>query len=235
MELERVNSHFVNNLSQDIFIEEDLIFGFLKSSDLKNTVIKETRKHTIVTQKKVGQETNYIKELYPKTYNYLNANLDRFMNRKSSIYNGKPKFSIFGIGDYSFKPYKVAISGLYKTYHFTLVLPQNEKPVMLDDTCYFIGFEKIEYAVYSIILLNSKITEEFLRSITFSDAKRVFTKDLLMRLDLLKLAQLITRQEIEEQIIFLNDKYTLNVDYSNWAGFLDEMRPEKDKQMTIFD
>jgi hypothetical protein len=235
MELERVNSHFVNNLAQDIRIEEDLVFGFLKSSDLKNTVIKETRKHTIVTQKKVGQETNYIKELYPQTYDYLNGNLSRFMDRKSSIYNGKPKFSIFGIGDYSFKPYKVAISGLYKTYHFTLVLPQNEKPVMLDDTCYFIGFEKIEYAIYSIILLNSKITEEFLRSITFSDAKRVFTKDLLMRLDLLKLAQVITRQEIDEQIIFLNNKYTLNVDFSKWAGFLEEMKPEKDKQMTIFD
>ena len=28
-------------------------------------------------------------------------------------------FSIFGIGDYSFKPYKVAISGLYKTFHFS--------------------------------------------------------------------------------------------------------------------
>ncbi len=235
MELERVNSHFVNNLSQDIRIEEDLVFGFLKSSDLKNIVIEKTRKHTIVTQKKVGQETNYIKELYPQTYEYLNNNLNRFMDRKSSIYNGKPKFSIFGIGDYSFKPYKVAISGLYKTYHFTLVLPQNKKPVMLDDTCYFIGFEKIEYAVYSIILLNSKITEEFLRSITFPDAKRVFTKDLLMRLDLLKLAQLITRQEIDEQIILLNNKYTLNVDFSKWAGFLDEMKPEKDKQMTIFD
>lgn len=235
MELERVNSHFVNNLSQGITIEEDLVFGFLKSSDLKNTVIKETRKHTIVTQKKVGQETNYIKELYPQTYNYLNDNLNRFMDRKSSIYNGKPKFSIFGIGDYSFKPYKVAISGLYKTYHFTLVLPQNNKPVMLDDTCYFIGFDLIEYAVYSIILLNSKITEEFLRSITFSDAKRVFTKDLLMRLDLNKLAQLITKQEIEEQIILLNDKYNLNINFSKWDNFLQEMKPEKIKQMTIFD
>ena len=234
MELERVNSHFINNLSQSINIEEDLVFGFLKSSDLKNSVIKETRKHTIVTQKKVGQETNYIKELYPQTFDYLNTNLDRFMDRKSSIYNGKPKFSIFGVGEYSFKPYKVAISGLYKTYHFTLVLPQNNKPVMLDDTCYFIGFDKIEYAVYSIILLNSKITEEFLRSITFSDAKRVFTKDLLMRLDLLKLSQLITKQEIEEQIIILNNKYDLNVDYTKWSSFVEEMKPEKEKQMKLF-
>ena len=234
MELERVNGHFVNNQSDEIKLEEDLIYGLLKSSDLKNTVIKSTRKHTIVTQTKVGQETSYIQHLYPETYSYLKKNISNFQARKSSIYNGKPLFSIFGIGDYSFKPFKVAISGLYKTYHFTLVLPQNDKPVMLDDTCYFIGFDRIEYAVYAIILLNSKTTEAFLKSITFSDAKRVFTKDLLMRLDLLNLANLISRTEIEEQIIFLNDKYSLNINLSHWNSFIDEMTPKKEKQLSIF-
>jgi hypothetical protein len=234
MELERVNGHFVNNQSDEVKLEEDLVYGFLKSSDLKNTVIKNTRKHTIVTQTKVGQETSYIQHLYPETYSYLKKNISNFQARKSSIYNGKPLFSIFGIGDYSFKPFKVAISGLYKTYHFTLVLPQNNKPVMLDDTCYFIGFNKIEYAVYAIILLNSKTTEAFLKSITFSDAKRVFTKDLLMRLDLLNLAKLISKNEIEEQIVFLNDKYSLDINLSQWDSFINEMTPKKEKQLTIF-
>jgi len=234
MELERVNGHFVNNQSDEIKLEEDLVYGFLKSSDLKNTVIKNTRKHTIVTQTKVGQETSYIQHLYPETYAYLKKNISNFQARKSSIYKGKPLFSIFGVGDYSFKPFKVAISGLYKTYHFTLVLPQNGKPVMLDDTCYFIGFDKIEYAVYAIILLNSKTTEAFLKSITFSDAKRVFTKDLLMRLDLLNLANVISQTEIDEQIIFLNDKYSLNINLSQWDSFINEMTPKKEKQLTIF-
>jgi len=234
MELERVNNHFVNNQSEEVLLEEDLVYGFLKSSDLKNTVIKSTRKHTIVTQTKVGQETSYIQHLYPETYSYLKKNILIFQSRKSSIYNGKPPFSIFGIGDYSFKPFKVAISGLYKTYHFTLVLPQNDKPVMLDDTCYFIGFDKIEYAVYAIILLNSKTTESFLKSITFSDAKRVFTKDLLMRLDLLNLAMIISQQEIEEQIGFLNEKYSLDINPSQWDSFINEMTPKKEKQLTIF-
>jgi hypothetical protein len=234
MELERVNGHFVNNQSDEVKLEEDLVYGFLKSSDLKNTVIQNTRKHTIVTQTKVGQETSYIQHLYPETYSYLKKNISKFQARKSSIYNGKPLFSIFGIGDYSFKPFKVAISGLYKTYHFTLVLPLNDKPVMLDDTCYFIGFDKIEYAVYAIILLNSKITEAFLKSITFSDAKRVFTKDLLMRLDLLNLAKLISKNEIEEQIVFLNDKYSLDINLSQWDSFINEMTPKKEKQLTIF-
>ncbi|MDD3663996.1 MAG: SAM-dependent methyltransferase [Bacteroidales bacterium] len=234
MELERVNGHFVNNQSDEIQLEEELVYGFLKSSDLKNTVIKSARKHTIVTQTKVGQETSYIQHLYPETYSYLKKNISNFQARKSSIYNGKPLFSIFGIGDYSFKPFKVAISGLYKTYHFTLVLPQNDKPVMLDDTCYFIGFDRIEYAVYAIVLLNSKTTEAFLKSITFSDAKRVFTKDLLMRLDLLNLANLISRTEIEEQIIFLNNKYGLDINLSHWDNFINEMTPKKEKQLTIF-
>jgi hypothetical protein len=234
MELERVNGHFVNNQSDEIKLEEDLVYGFLKSSDLKNTVLKNTRKHTIVTQTKVGQETSYIQHLYPETYAYLKKNISNFKARKSSIYNGKPLFSIFGIGDYSFKPFKVAISGLYKTYHFTLVLPQNDKPVMLDDTCYFIGFDKIEFAVYTILLLNNCKTENFLKSITFSDAKRVFTKDLLMRLDLLNLANVISQTEIEEQIVFLNDKYSLNIDLSQWESFINEMTPKKEKQLTIF-
>ncbi|NLK56886.1 MAG: hypothetical protein GX292_04975 [Bacteroidales bacterium] len=235
MELERVNEHFVNKLSEEIKLEEDLIYGFLKSSDLKNRVIKNSRKLVILTQTKVGQETSYIQHLYPKTYNYLKANISSFQARKSSIYRGKPLFSIFGIGDYSFKPYKVAISGLYKTYHFTLVLPQNNKPIMLDDTCYFIGFDKIEYAVYATILLNSEITKAFLKSITFSDAKRVFTKDILMRLDLLSIAKAITQKEIEKQINYLNDNYGLSVNLSQWDSFINEMIPKKEKQLTIFE
>ena len=234
MELERVNGHFVNNQSDEINLEEDLVYGLLKSSDLKNTVIRNPRKHTIVTQTKVGQDTSYIQHLYPETYSYLKKSISNFQARKSSIYNGKPLFSIFGIGDYSFKPFKVAISGLYKTYHFTLVLPQNDKPVMLDDTCYFIGFDKIEYAVYAIILLNSKTTEAFLKSITFSDAKRVFTKEILMRLNLLNLAMVISRNEIEEQIVFLNDKYSLDINISHWDSFINEMTPKNEKQLTIF-
>lgn len=234
MELERVNGHFVNSQSDKIKLEEDLVFGFLKSSDLKNKVINSTRKYTIVTQSKVGQETSYIMHLYPQTYSYLKKNIANFQARKSSIYRGKPLFSIFGIGDYSFKPFKVAISGLYKTYHFTLVLPQNNKPIMLDDTCYFIGFDKIEYAVYACILLNSKTTKAFLKSITFLDAKRVFTKDILMRLDLLNLANIIPKTEVEEQISFLNKEYRLNINLSQWDIFISKMLTKKENQLTLF-
>jgi len=220
MELDKVNGHYINGLKEEINLEDGLIYGFLKSSDLKNTVIKNTRKYTIITQKKIGQKTSYIQNDYPATYQYLLQHLSIFEARKSGIYKNKPLFSIFGVGDYSFKPYKIAISGLYKSYHFTLVLPQEDRPVMLDDTCYFIGFDKIEFAVYTVILLNSKTTEEFLKSITFSDAKRTFTKDILMRINILKLASIISKQEIEQQLIYLNDKYRLSLNLAAWEEFI---------------
>ncbi|WP_118953254.1 hypothetical protein [Taibaiella helva] len=234
MELDKVNGHFVNGLKEEIKLENDLVYGILKSSDLKNTVIKETRKYTIVTQKKVGQETNYIQYGYPKTYQYLSKHQDVFNLRKSSIYKNKPPFSIFGIGDYSFKPYKVAISGLYKTFHFSLVLPQGEKPVMLDDTCYMLGFDKLEFAVYSLILLNSDVTMKFLQSITFTDAKRTFTKDVLMRIDLLELAKIIDESELQKELNNINEKYNFNLTFELWADFMEEITPIQSRQVALF-
>ena len=234
MELDKVNGHYVNGLNEEIKLESDLVYGILKSSDLKNTVINQTRKYTIVTQKKVGQDTKYIKSEFPKTYEYLIDHLSSFDARKSSIYNNKPSFSIFGIGDYSFKPYKVAISGLYKTFHFTLVLPQNEKPVMLDDTCYLIGFDRIEFAIYSLILLNSKTAMQFLKSITFADAKRTFTKDVLMRIDLLKLSQNIDLKELKFELEKLNEMYNLNITLNLWENYVTEMKPINSGQIEMF-
>lgn len=234
MELDRLNGNFINGLKNEVKLENDLVYGILKSSDLKNTVINETRKYTIVTQKKVGQDTNYIKYDFPKTYKYLSEHQDVFNSRKSGIYNNKPPFSIFGVGDYSFKPYKVAISGLYKTFHFTLVLPQNEKPVMLDDTCYMLGFEKLEFAVYSLILLNSQTTMRLLQSITFADAKRTFTKDVLMRIDLLKLAQTIDKSELQKGLNYINETYSFNLTLDFWCNFIHEMTPIQSGQIELF-
>jgi hypothetical protein len=239
MELEKaggelLNGYYMNGLNEEIKLEEGLVYGMLKSSDLKNIVINHTRKFTIVTQKKVGQETKFIKDDFPRTYQYLMDHQANFEARKSSIYNNKPPFSIFGIGDYSFKPYKVAISGLYKTFHFTLILPQNDKPVMLDDTCYLIGFDTIEFAVYALILLNSEITMQFLQSVTFADAKRTFTKDVLMRIDILEVAKSTNERILKMELNKLNEMFNLNLTLNLWDDFINEMTPVSNGQMAIF-
>jgi hypothetical protein len=197
MELNKVNGNLLNGFKEQVNVENNLLYGILKSSDLKSEEIKSCRKFTIITQRKIGQKTAFIKDKYPKTYRYLHSNKRFFDKRKSSIYKGKPPFSIFGIGDYSFAPYKIAISGLYKTTHFTLVHPINDKPVMVDDTCYFIGFEKLVFAKIAHHLLNDRITQNLLRAIIFPDSKRAITKAVLMRIDLLKIFETINLTSIQ--------------------------------------
>jgi len=207
MELEQVNGHFKNALGEEINLENNLIYGLLKSSDLKEEKTNSFRKFIIITQKKIGQETNHIKDKYPLTYNYLISHKEYFDKRKSSIYKNKPSFSIFGIGDYSFAPYKIAISGLYKSSRFTLVSPSNSKPIMLDDTCYFIGFEDLKMAEIAHYLLNSELVQKFLKSIIFPDSKRPINKDILIRIDFARAFESTSYEQASKKIKGLKPKH----------------------------
>lgn len=215
MELEKKDNYFVNKLGEEVFLEEGIVFRILKSSDLKFDDIYTSRKFTIVTQEKIGQSTSHIKDTYPKTYEYLRSNEYFLSSRKSSIYKGKPRFSIFGIGKYSFYPHKICISGLYKTTKFTYVGPDGDKPIMLDDTCYSIGFNSKGQAKIAQFLLNSILVQDFLESIVFSDSKRSINKDILMRIDLSK---------VYESLKFDDAcKFDVSIDYTEWEKFGNEI------------
>jgi hypothetical protein len=231
MELEKNGSIFINGNRETLKVEDNLVYGLLKSSDLNGKIINTTRKYTIVTQKKIGEDTSYIKTKYPVLYKYLSAHKDLFDKRKSSIYKGKPEFSIFGVGDYTFKRYKVAISGLYKSTKFSLIIPNGKKPYVLDDTCYFLGFDDKTDAFYTYLLLNSKITQKFLESIIFFDSKRAITKEILMRIDLNKLCEIVSLEYIKTE----TEKYSQfqNLSLNNWEIYLNKFQL-KNKQLQIF-
>ena len=226
MELERVNGHFKNALGEEVELEDSLAYGLLKSADLKKHKTNSFRKLTIITQKKIGQETRYIKEKYPLTFKYLTSHKDFFDKRKSSIYKEKPDFSIFGIGDYSFKKYKIAISGLYKSTHFTLVGPNENKPLMLDDTCYFIGFDNLKMAEIAHYLVNSELVQQFLKSIIFPDSKRAVNKDTLMRIDFEKVFEISDFECAKREIKGLKAEH--------WEAFGQMVKKEVIKQMALF-
>lgn len=226
MELDQVNNHFKNALGEEIILENDLTYGLLKSSDLKGHKTSSFRKYIIITQRKIGQETIYIKDKYPLTYKYLNSHKEFFDKRRSSIYKNKPDFSIFGIGEYSFTTYKVAISGLYKSTHFTFVDPINNKPIMLDDTCYFIGFENSKMAEIAHFLLNSDLVQKFLKSIVFSDSKRSINKDILMRIDFKKAFESTDFEKAKKKIKHLK--------HEHWKAFEEMVKKKEITQMTLF-
>jgi hypothetical protein len=114
------------------------------------------------------------------------------------IYEKRPRFSVFGIGEYTFAPWKVAVSGFYKSCRFEVVGSCGRKPVVLDDTCYFIPCASETEASFICGLLNSDLARRFVRSLVFYDAKRPITIDVLNRIDLKRLAEKLGL-EIEAQ------------------------------------
>ena len=182
MELSIVENGYVNGLGESVDIEPEILYPLLKSSDIYNG--HEPRKCLIVTQRYVGEDTRYIESLYPKAWDYLNKHREKLNQRKSSIYRNKPQFSIFGVGNYSFSLWKIAISGLYKSFKFRLISPVESKPVMLDDTAYFIECRSVEEAEKCFGLLHTPEAQGFLLSLVFWDSKRPITSELLKKLNL---------------------------------------------------
>ena len=165
-------------------LESDYLFPFLKSTDVFRGRHRDLSKWVIVPQRSFGEDTSSLKRRAPKTWSYLTANADVLDGRKSSIYRNMPRFSVFGHGDYTYAPYKVAVSGLHKTPIFRLVAPIGGKPVVLDDTCYFLPFSYATEALVVAAALNSEECVMLIESLVFWDSKRPLTKKLLSRIDL---------------------------------------------------
>jgi hypothetical protein len=190
MELERIqNALFQNGFGVKYTLEENYLYPLLKSSDIGNGRTLNYRKVVLVTQQSVGEDTSIIQDKAPKTWQYLLEHEEYLKNRKSSIYKNKPLYSIFGVGSYSFKDWKIAISGLYKRLSFCLVKPLDGKSVIFDDTVNFLSFETEVEAKFIFGLLTSNPSLEFLDSMIFWDEKRPITIDILKRLSLKAVAR----------------------------------------------
>ena len=188
MELVKTGNMWTNGLNETVELEDTYIYPLVKSSDVKKQrVHTEFRKYLLVPQKRIGEETDSIQQNAIKTWNYLNSHREFFERRKSSIYKKAGTFAVFGIGDYSFKPYKVAISGMYKDPIFA-ILPEDEgTPIMCDDTVNFVGFDTMTEADIFCAALNSKQAKELLHSLVFIDSKRPYTINILKRVDVIEL------------------------------------------------
>jgi hypothetical protein len=189
MELRKEGNRYRNGLGELIELERDLLYPVLKSSEITNGRSKEPSRWMIVTQRAVGVDTSIIRSRAPRTWAYLQNHGERLDHRASSVYRNRPRFSVFGVGAYTFSPWKVAISGFYKDLQFAVVGPHEGKPVVLDDTSYSVSCQSEQEARYIAGLFNSQSAREFFSTFVFWDSKRPITIEILRRLDLSALAQ----------------------------------------------
>ncbi len=195
--LKKTDSGLINGYGEKVEVETEFLYPFLKGSQIRKYQVNDTNHFVIITQKHPNDDTSLLMK-YPKLWNYLALHAESFDKRKSKVF--KRRFSIFGIGDYAFKPYKVAIAGFYKEPLFSLISPVNGKPVLLDDTTYYISFDSYKEAEEVWKLLNSSKVKNFLKAIAFIDTKRPYTKEILKRIDL---SRLNSKYKMDAQLCLL--------------------------------
>lgn len=203
MELEAFGHRYRNGIGDVVEIEETYVFPMLKSSGVVGGGKSHHLRYMIVPQRAVNDDTTVIQAKAPLTWVYLNAHAAALGKRGSSIYRDRPAFSVFGVGDYTFAPWKVAISGFYKKLGFSVLSPVDGKPVVLDDTSYFLPCDTEGQARYLASLLNSNVAQAFYQAFIFWDNKRPITADLLGRLDLRAVAkELGVESEFDQHFTF---------------------------------
>jgi len=189
MELRRRDGGYCNGLGETVDAEDDYVYPMLKSSDLAHEDRPTPRRFMLVTQRQIGEDTCQLRMLAPKVWEYLTKHAELFDARSSSVYRHRPPFSIFGVGTYSFSEWKVAISGFYKRLDFKIIGPYEQKPVVFDDTCYFVPCRSQQEAESVASVLNSAVARGFFASRIFWDEKRPITLGVLSSLNLLAAAQ----------------------------------------------
>lgn len=188
MELRREGGGLVNGLGEAVQVEPEVVFGLLKTSDLKGDDRPSPRRWLLLPQRRLGEDTSRLAEDAPRAWAYLLDHADALDARRSSIYRGQPRFAVFGLGEYSLSPWKIAIAGLAKAPAFTLVGPDEQgRPILLDDTCYAIALPDEASAREALRRLRSEPVRALLRALIFRDAKRPVTKDVLDRIELRRL------------------------------------------------
>lgn len=200
MELAESGGSLLNRLGHEVLVEPQHVYPLLKGADVFRQEHPVPRKFVLVTQQRVGEDTEKLREEAPRLWSYLERNAAIFEKRRSSVFRKAPRFAMFGIGDYSFAPYKVAVAALYKTPRFRLVRPFRTRPVMLDDTCYFVACSLPAQAALLACLLNHPLCLDFIAAAGFSDAKRRVTKKLLSRIDLRALFRRVDGREFREKV-----------------------------------
>jgi len=225
-----------NTAGEAVDVEPDCLFPLVKSGDLNAAPGSRPTRAVLLPQTRLGEDTLRLTKL-PRTWAYLQKHADVFARRRSSIYARQAPFSVFGVGDYTFTRYKVAVSGLHKRGRFAPIGPREGRPVVCDDACYVLPLRSPAEAALFAAALNHPLTSAFLDSTVFWDAKRPITKSVLSRVDVAQLVQHVPWADIvqgaEAALAELSPE-----DRGNWTSKLAAARarlePATHRQLALF-
>jgi hypothetical protein len=143
----------------------------------------------LIPQRQAGEDNEAALERQtPRTYDYLRRHRDRLEARGSSWFDSGPFYSLFGLGPYTWAPYKVVWCRLGFKPHFAVVSSVDDdclgrKTVVPGDHCMFVGCADEEEAHYLCALLNAAPYQRSLRDLA-GDGKASLSKSVVSSLAL---------------------------------------------------
>lgn len=179
LELHFRENKLMNKLGEIVDVEPDRVFPLIKGSSVANNRIDEISRWVIVPKDNLKSPEAKMETQYPKLWKYLADHEEYFAKRKSKIYQNGERFPLYGLGEYSFAPWKVATASMYKRLNFCLVGPAHEKPVFFDDTVYFSSFPSYVQAKEYLDKMKSEKTSRYLVSQIFWDNMRPVNREIL--------------------------------------------------------
>jgi len=132
------DGRYENHLGELVALEPALVFPLLKATDLHHG--RAPTRWLLVPQRTATDDPARLLEHAPLARAYLERHAVRLADRKSSIYRKRPPFALFGLGPYTFAPWKIAVSAFHADAKFRVVGPIAGQPVVLDDTSCMLPF-----------------------------------------------------------------------------------------------
>nr|MDO8112406.1 hypothetical protein [Candidatus Sigynarchaeota archaeon] len=122
----------------------------------------------IVPHAKHGQNNEMeLREKMPKTYEYLEIFKADLEGRASKWFKGEgmPFYSLFGIGEYTFQPFKVVWSSIGALHAFAVASSIHDprigtRLVIPDNTIGYLSFDTSDEAHYACAILNASAIKE---------------------------------------------------------------------------
>ena len=141
-------------------MESALVYPLLRARDVDRWHA-EPSAHIIVSQdpeKRTGYDIKWMQKNLPLTSGYFERFREQLSNRSGykKYLQGEPYYSMYNVGKYTFSPFKVAWRGeVAPTLIASVVGLVESKPVVPDQTSYFVPFENRVEAHFLCAFINS--------------------------------------------------------------------------------
>ena len=157
---------------QMVDIEDVYVYPMLKSSHLAQGGEKTGSRFMLVTQRTVGEQTTRIEEEAPKTWAYLISHADLFRNARVRFIATVLLSLCLASATIASPLGKLRLVGSTRDWRSCRSVPIDGKPVVFDDTSYFLPCSTRQQAVFLATLLNSPVARSFFGAFVFWDTKR---------------------------------------------------------------